>query len=131
MTEILNQCAHAERVIDALDWAIAHGATQALECHPTQTHGEYDLLTQTGTAFQAFEVSDVASTRDGNGKLATDLRSLAKTGKAPPSTTFYLVVSDFWATTLPPCQDPNLTALVQRLAPLGQIGTRGTGLWQA
>jgi hypothetical protein len=77
LTEIMNQCAHVERLLDALDWAIdCLGAVEVVECHPTQTSGAYDLWAMTPSGDSAcFEVADVVGRGDGNSKLYKRARS--------------------------------------------------------
>ncbi len=89
--EIVNQCANVERLLDALDWAQTHlrEFKTIKVCHPTtgsskrvqeehsSTIADNDLILVDDEGCEArFEISDVASDRDGNRKERKDLRSL-------------------------------------------------------
>jgi hypothetical protein len=86
LIEVINQCATIERLIDALQWAQQHlPAYQVVRCHPTTSSQkttmddipDHDIvLIHPEGQFALFEVSDVASTRDGNDKESKDLASL-------------------------------------------------------
>lgn len=85
LTEVYNQCATIERLLDALRWqnspASGWAGSSVLVCHPTNTSGrsentdlDFDLAIQSpGGEVGCFEISDVASTKDGNFKEGTDL----------------------------------------------------------
>lgn len=108
--EVVNRCATRERLIDALKWA--QGAASGLAvyhvacCHPTTSSGRkgegtsHDLVLR-GPGGEAawFEVSEVASTKDGNGKEEKDLRSLgllpANTLSWPKARVFLVVSREF------------------------------------
>lgn len=116
--EVVNQCATLERLIDALAWIEAlrepRGA-QVIACNPTTSSlrrtksaprdaTDHDLVIG-GSAGErwTFEVSDVASKKDGNRKELKDLVSLGvctfgggKVRKWPRGRCF-LVVSSEWA----------------------------------
>jgi hypothetical protein len=118
LIEVINQAATIERLMDALRWAMSgpsglNGFTIRL-CHPTTSSeadedeiSDHDLVLahQTG-ATAIFEVSDVASPKDGNGKAEKDLRSLGVLveGKGEekfrvrdwPASRLFLVVSSDW-----------------------------------
>ena len=85
ITEVYNQCATVERLIDAVKWCLLPASKFSeglgLVCHPTtssgksnQDHDDHDLVVR-GASGQLgyFEVSDVASNRDGNFKEGKDL----------------------------------------------------------
>ena len=85
ITEVYNQCANVERLIDAVKWCLSPASKFSdglgLACHPTTssgkvkpTHEDHDLVVR-GADGQLgyFEVSDVASSRDGNFKEGKDL----------------------------------------------------------
>jgi hypothetical protein len=85
ITEVYNQCATVERLIDAVKWCLLPASKfsegRGLVCHPTtssgksnQDHDDHDLVVR-GASGQLgyFEVSDVASNRDGNFKEGKDL----------------------------------------------------------
>lgn len=117
--EVVNQCATMERLLDALAWAQTEAsglrAWTVAVCHPTTSStadaaADHDLVLA-GPAGQAawFEVSDVASVHDGNGKEEKDLRSLgllgggtgaARCGVTWPPARVFLVVSTEFATKL-------------------------------
>ncbi len=89
--EVMNQCATLERLIDTLSWAQEHAPLQralAVRCNATTSSAprkkgqardddDHDLvLKDTNGVRWKFEVSDVASEKDGNGKERKDLVSL-------------------------------------------------------
>ena len=86
LTEVINQCATMERLIDALGWAIDNLPDYHLvRCHPTTSSQKGDestipdndiVLVNPSGQLALFEVSDVSSTNDGNRKEFKDLRSL-------------------------------------------------------
>ena len=119
--EVINQCATMERLLDALAWAIT--PTSQLSdytveyCHPTtssqtkdgeKVSNDNDLVLLSAEGSKArFEVSDVASTKDGNGKEKKDLISLGvlREGEGTeqfnvswPDSRLFLVVSEKFAT---------------------------------
>jgi hypothetical protein len=127
LIEVANQAATIERLKDALSWAMS--AQSGLSeyrirlCHPTTSsekskkkdHKDHDLVLESPLteATAIFEVSDVASSRDGNDKAAKDLRSLGVleegTGEAKfsrrdwpagPADRLFLVVSCEWIAPL-------------------------------
>jgi hypothetical protein len=85
VTEVYNQCATMERLIDTLRWLDLSGGDWAgstvIVCHPTNTSGsgentelDFDLAVRSPSGeIGCFEVSDVASKADGNFKEGTDL----------------------------------------------------------
>ena len=89
--EVMNQCATLERLIDTLTWTAAHDELHGAvvtRCNPTTSSAprpkdtprdadDHDLVLrdQAGLRWR-FEVSDVASENDGNGKEKKDLMSL-------------------------------------------------------
>lgn len=90
LTEVMNQCATIERLLDTLMWAQADESGLAqfrvVSCHPTTSStqvegkkpgGDNDLVLMSASGQHArFEISDIVSDRDGNGKEEKDLRSL-------------------------------------------------------
>ena len=86
ITEVYNQCANVERLIDAVKWCLSPASKFSdgvgLACHPTTSsgrvtppdHEDHDLVVR-GADGQLgyFEVSDVASNKDGNFKEGKDL----------------------------------------------------------
>lgn len=113
LAEVVNQCATMERLLDALAWAqtAASGLSDfhVVRCHPTTSSGaagvgaDHDLVLTGPEGRSAwFEVSDVASSEDGNRKEERDLRSLGllRDGRGPercdvpwPEARVFLVVS--------------------------------------
>lgn len=109
----MNQCATLERLIDALTWAEAWhelAGAHVVRCNPTtssapleqgrKTEADHDLvLVDREGARWSFEVSDVASERDGNGKEKKDLVSLgipmAEGEGWPPGRSFLVVSTEF------------------------------------
>ena len=85
ITEVYNQCATVERLIDAVKWCLLPASKFSdglgLVCHPTtssgkssQDHDDHDLVVQEANGrLGYFEVSDVVSDRDGNNKEGEDL----------------------------------------------------------
>lgn len=110
--EVTNQCATIERLLDALLWASREPRLEGYEverCHPTTGSakgGPYDndlVLVREGASSPAalFEVSDVASSKDGNNKEKRDLANLGILRKKSfepvyewPDATLFLVVSE-------------------------------------
>lgn len=85
LAEVINQCATLERLLDVLTWAaddVVLKSYKVVVCHPTTSSGnavgpDNDLvLIGPESALARFEVSDVASDKDGNGKEEKDLVSL-------------------------------------------------------
>lgn len=101
LVEVINQCATIERLLDAIDWCARQEelATVNLHvCNPTQSSRarpkpapvsrtaiphpagdpDHDLVLQLGAdgPFWCFEVSDVANSKDSNGKATKDIVSL-------------------------------------------------------
>lgn len=83
--EVLNQVATTTRLRDALDWCKWNteiNFCKVIKCHPTTSSErtnveDNDLILQFGEGEKAyFEVSDIVSSGDGNGKLIKDLCSL-------------------------------------------------------
>jgi hypothetical protein len=112
LVEVINQCATMERLIDALEWANST-YTNVEKCHPTtsseNTGGgpDNDLILVAVSGKKArFEISDVASEKDGNGKAPRDLVSLGvlthcdkklRPSDAWPAEQLFLVVSEEFA----------------------------------
>lgn len=92
--EIVNQCATMERLLDALTWAQGEFAGWVVTtCHPTTSSArgeehDHDLVLSGPDGTQAhFEISDVASRKDGNGKELKDVRLLLpELGTVPQGT---------------------------------------------
>lgn len=91
LTEIYNQCATMERLLDALNWITLHLPDyKVVRCHPTTSshkHATIDsvpdndiVLINPAGDFARFEVSDVISDGDGNQKEVKDLISLGVLG---------------------------------------------------
>lgn len=88
LTEVYNQCATMERLIDGMQWALtALPDYDVLRCHPTTSSvqdgnrdgiPDHDLvLINSDGVLARFEVSDVATSKaDSNQKAAKDLKSL-------------------------------------------------------
>lgn len=77
-SEILNQLATVEVLLDALKWAESVGFSRVLACHPSTSSGDHDLVLQRpDQTIGVFEVSDVAGPMGNeNNKMANDLKSL-------------------------------------------------------
>ena len=118
LVEIINQCATIERLLDALKWAQTpkSGLSKYMVrcCHPTTSsaHKENDLILESENGKMAcFEVSDVASEKDGNNKEKKSLVALRvlnddKHGKElnedwPKARRAFLVVSEEFGKNLP------------------------------
>jgi len=106
LIEVVNQCATMERLLAALRWAASPAsglsALRVFCCHPTTSSsggagGSFDndlVLGNDAGPWARFEVSDVASGRDGNRKEQKDLRSLGiLEATAWPQGRMFLVVS--------------------------------------
>jgi len=86
LTEVYNQCATMERLLDALEWAQTEESGlnryEVTLCHPTTSSipgvaDDHDLVLVGSEGTKAkFEVSDVAGKRDGNRKEEKDLSRL-------------------------------------------------------
>lgn len=83
LTEVINQCATVERLLDAMAWVLSRApAAELLLCHPTTSSrpkdsADNDLVVEVAGERWCFEVSDVASDdADGNHKELKDLCSL-------------------------------------------------------
>lgn len=128
LAEVMNQCATMERLLDALAWAQtdASGLStfNVAVCHPTTSSAGDDttdndlILTALDGRCARFEVSDVASSSDGNRKEERDLRSLGVLGDgsgakrfdlAWPADRVFLVVSTEFAAKLKSRRWPHLT----------------------
>ncbi len=114
LVEVVNQCATMERLIDALCWTQTTPSLMKYlveRCHPTTSSSRGDeedhdlvLVAPHDPGEKAkFEVSDVASEKDGNGKEKKDLQSLGVLTKGSaqhqpedgwPSGRLFLVVSE-------------------------------------
>ena len=123
LIEVINQCATLERLIDTLEWASTNlpEFTFVECCHPTTSSqksgdtGDNDLIlrSQNGECLR-FEISDVASEKDGNGKEKKDLISLGilnnaekaidktKIWRWPEGRLFLVVSSEFGKRLLKP-----------------------------
>lgn len=85
LTEITNQCATMERLIDALRWGSDNLPDHVLHvCHPTTSSNPEDQTVNNDIVLMGpegapcrFEVSDVASSKDGNQKERKDLKGLS------------------------------------------------------
>ena len=79
-SELVNQLATIERLLEALDWSVVRGLEEVVACHPTTSSGAHDLVARgEGPSVCVFEVSDVAgASGDANQKMAKDLRNLAR-----------------------------------------------------
>lgn len=130
LAEVMNQCATMERLLDALSWAQTDASGMSTWtvtlCHPTTSSvpgdgsvADHDLVL-TGPAGEAawFEVSDVASTNDGNRKEERDLCSLGVLREAKgaerfnltwPEARVFLVVSTEFSGRLRTRRWPHLT----------------------
>lgn len=123
LSEVYNQCATMERLLDTLAWAQtpASGLREYMveRCHPTTSSAQTLEHTETwdndlvlvgpSGAYARFEVSDVMSQKDGNRKEEKDLRSLGVLGPGNGSERFdvvwpaghlFLVVAEEFATRL-------------------------------
>lgn len=112
LTEVYNQCATMERMIDALQWALdALPGYGVLRCHPTtssqksEVHDVPDndiVLVGLNGEIARFEVSDIANrTADSNNKLKKELDSLGITDAVAngwPTGRLFIVVSAEFAT---------------------------------
>jgi hypothetical protein len=117
LIEIINQAATLERLMDALRWTMSAGSGlseyRIQLCHPTTSSEikdddapDHDLVLSGPGGAALFEVSDVASSKDGNRKEKKDLRSLGLLveGKGDekfrvrdwPAGRLFLVVSAEW-----------------------------------
>jgi hypothetical protein len=85
LIELINQCATLDRLIDAIEWSVSALPEfgRVCICHPTtssskQSDGaDNDLILMDARGRRCrFEVSDVASEKDGNRKEERDLMSL-------------------------------------------------------
>ncbi len=78
LTEVYNQCAHMERLIDALEWAARElPGYHVTNCQPTTSSKSNDLVLQNAAGETArFEVSDVVGKKDSNRKQDKELKSL-------------------------------------------------------
>lgn len=74
-SELVNQLATVERLIDVLRWAESAEFNTVLACHPTTSSGDHDLVARRGDgSLGVFEVSDVAGdTGNANQKMTSDL----------------------------------------------------------
>ena len=115
LTELINQCATVERLLDAINWVL-HTATDStlVLCHPTTSSGatteqNHDLVIQHQGEHWCFEISDVATSGgDGNQKEMKELLSLgvlssirpAKLNNEPRPGRSFLVVSTEFAQRL-------------------------------
>ena len=120
LTEVYNQCATMERLLDAINWTILqprYAKCRVRRCHPTTScdpgeEHDNDLLLEDehGTLVACFEVSDIVSrTTDSNQKERKDLVSLGALRAAdrvgdmvngvrwPEGHSLYLVVSEEFA----------------------------------
>ncbi|MBM5822432.1 MAG: hypothetical protein FJ082_08250 [Cyanobacteria bacterium K_Offshore_surface_m2_011] len=114
LTEVINQCATVERLLDAMAWVLSRApAAELLLCHPTTSSrpkesADNDLVVEAAGERWCFEVSDVASgDADGNQKELKDLGSLgliAREGDRwrladpyPPGRHFLVVSPEFGA----------------------------------
>lgn len=114
LTEVYNQCATMERMIDALQWALeALPGYGVLRCHPTTSSQKSDVsdipdndivLAGLSGEIARFEVSDIANrTADSNNKLKKELTSLGITDAATtgwPTGRLFVVVSSEFATLI-------------------------------
>jgi hypothetical protein len=80
LSELLNQMATVERLLDALNWAAQHEAREVLECHPTTSSGGHDLVVSVPDGPRlVVEVSDVAGhSGNENAKMTKDLDALLR-----------------------------------------------------
>ncbi len=128
LAEVMNQCATMERLLDALVWvqseASGLSAFNVTACHPTTSSAGDDTTTDNDLILTAldgrrarFEVSDVASSTDGNHKEERDLRNLGVLGDGSgtqrfnvqwPSARVFLVVSSEFAVKLQSRRWPQL-----------------------
>lgn len=108
LTELINQCATVERLLDAINWVLHTAADATLVlCHPTTSSGvtaeqNHDLVIQHQGEHWCFEISDVATSGgDGNQKEMKELLSLgvlssirpARLNSEPRTGRSFLVVS--------------------------------------
>jgi hypothetical protein len=90
LAEIINQCATVERLLDVIAWAQTESSGLSSFdvqcCHPTTSsvtereNSEHDLVLIGPASEARFEVSDVASSEDGNQKERKDLMRLGVLG---------------------------------------------------
>ncbi len=128
LAEVMNQCATMERLLDALAWvqtdASGLSTFNVAVCHPTTSSAGDDttdndlILTALDGQCARFEVSDVASSSDGNHKEERDLRSLGVLSDGNgakrfeltwPADRVFLVVSTEFALKLRSRRWPHLT----------------------
>ena len=91
LTEVINQCATVERLLDAINWILhtTNNATLVL-CHPTTSSGgsgphDNDLVIQANGEYWCFEISDIANgAEDSNQKELKDLLSLGVVASLRP-----------------------------------------------
>ena len=92
LTELINQCATVERLLDAINWVLHTAADATLVlCHPTTSSGlstqqDHDLVIQHQGEHWCFEISDVATSGgDGNQKEMKELLSLGVLSSIRPA----------------------------------------------
>lgn len=91
LTEVLNQCANVERLIDTLNWVLSPESglaafSSVVSCHPTTSSAsdENDLVLQDSRGDRAcFEISDITTEKDSNRKELADLQLLGVLNKNP------------------------------------------------
>jgi hypothetical protein len=112
LTEVYNQCATMERLIDAMRWALESlPGYGVLRCHPTTSSQKIKaedipdndlVLVGPDNTIARFEVSDIVNrTADSNNKLKKELGSLGITDAATtgwPTGRLFIVVSAEFAT---------------------------------
>lgn len=83
LSEVINQCATVERLLDAMTWILSiDPSAELVLCHPTTSSRpgkltDNDLIVAISGELWKFEVSDVvSSSSDGNSKELKELRSL-------------------------------------------------------
>jgi len=78
LSEVMNQLATIERMIDVLSWIseTTNGQAKVLYANPSQSDVSHDLVATCKSERWVAEVSDVVGTKDSNRKLRKDLCTL-------------------------------------------------------
>lgn len=132
LSELTNQLASVERLLDAIDWVAQRQPDDVrISVNPTTSSVGNDLMVF-GAETWIFEVSDVAGRKNTNRKLDKDVATLLETSREYPGGRYFLVVSEEWADWLTDARRA-FWERRQVLAPTPdrvhtRVGSRGTGI---
>lgn len=126
-SELENQLANIERLIDALIWARDNGATTVMQCNPTTSSEGHDLTVSGSGGVFVFEISDTMG-KNGEKKIKKDLKTLfdCECDYCRGQHKSFLVISEEASKYLPKRNYKTLGGSLVYVAQVDEVGARDT-----